>query len=212
MCFIQDDKCVQYTGQSNPSIGVEQNMKQSEFNARIVSLLSEIMTKLDKCGCTPSIDTNVTLSNNIYRDYVASKCINDITTRIFSYSVVKDSSIKFSYDASAFVSSLPTGIVLESVRARITSNNKIIANISGISSGISFSGAELPASVRFEARLDSSCGNIIASKTITVFAESISQTLHFNIEDAASTVNLKTQSEFNDMIYNKLLAVESRVR
>lgn len=212
MCFTQDDKCIQYTGQSNPSIGIEQNMKQSEFNARIVSLLLEIKSKLDDCGCSQVTDVDVNLTNSIYREFVASKCINDIVTRIFSYSVVKDANIKFSYDASTFASSLPAGIVLESLRVRIISNNKLIANISGISSAITFSASEIPAIARFEVRLDSTCGSIIASKSINIYAESVSSSTQFDIEDASSTVNLKSQNEFNDLIYNKLITLESKLK
>lgn len=212
MCFTQDDKCVQYTGVSAPSIGIEQNMKQSEFNARIVSLLLEIKSKLDGQGSPKLDDSDIALTNNLYREFVASKCINEIVTRSFSYSVVKDSSIRFSYDASVFASSLPTGIALESLRARIISNNKIIANISGISSSISFNSSEIPATVRFEARLDSNCGSILATKSINIYAESTSATTVFDIEDASSTVNLKSQNEFNDLIYNKLISLESKLK
>ena len=103
------------------------------------------------------------------------------------------------------------GIVLETIRVRMTKNNSIIANLSGISSGITLSLSEVPVTAYFEARLGSVCGNIIASKSVYFTSEDINSTIDFEIQDSGSQQNVKTQEEFNQMIYNKLLKLQSTI-
>ena len=101
MCFTQPDKCIEYTGPSAKDLGIEQGMKQSELNAQIVSLLSQFKVALDKCKCSSSAsigkDADITLSNDTYKQYTLSNCINQINTKSFNYSVIKGDTIRFSY-------------------------------------------------------------------------------------------------------------------
>lgn len=215
MCFTQPDKCIEYTGPSAKDLGIEQGMKLSEFNAQVVSLLSQFKVALDKCKCSSSAsigkDADITLSNDTYKQYTLSNCINQINTKSFNYSVIKGDTIRFSYDISNFINSLPNGIVLETIRVRLTKNNTIIANLSGIASGITLNLSEVPVTAYFEARLGSTCGNIIASKSVYFTSEDISSTIDFEIQDSGSQQNVKTQEEFNQMIYNKLLKLQSTI-
>ncbi len=210
-CFTQIDKCVQYSGPSDQSIGIQQNMTQAEFNAQLVIILAKIMAKLESCSCASSIkpnyDNNISLSNEVYKSYTGSTCQSSIVNRDITYAYTSGA---FTYDVSSIVNDLPTGYVLESSRVRLTNGNKIVANLSGISSGISILENELPLSVKVEVRINTPCGQILLEKsfmlTVSVNTKSI-----LEIQDSGAQYNLKNQAEFNDLIYSRLVKLESRL-
>lgn len=212
MCLIQLDKCIEYSGSSYQSIGINQGMKQSEFNARIASLLNDLYPR--SCGSTPIVknDSDIALSSNVFKEYTSTKCQNEITTRTFKYSLSYTSAVQFTYDVTTFNSALPSGIILESVRVRITKDNSIIANLSGISSGLQLNLNETPCYAHIEARLNSQCGNIIATKSVLISPTNKEETLIFDISDSGAQYNLSNQSEFNSMIYSRLVKTESAAK
>lgn len=213
-CFTQIDKCVQYSGPSDQSIGIQQNMTQAELNAQLVLLVSQLKAQLDLYKCntgSSSTDSSVQLSNTVYKEYTLSKCINDISVKSFSYTITASSDITFTYDTSNIISNLPLGTVLETIRVRISKDNNLIANLSGISSGISLKRSEVPSYANFEVRLNSSCGNIILSKSIPLNNESVSSITNFDIQDLGSQQTLNTQEQFNQMIYNEMQKLKSRI-
>lgn len=214
MCFTQQDKCIEYSGPSNAEIGITQGMKQSEFNAQIVLLLSEIKKSLDKCNCSSqsnNIDSEITLSNTTYKEYTKSKCLSEIYNKNFSYSISGIDDKVFSYDARLVNDNLPQGFVLESMRVKVLSGNKLLLNLSGISSGATLKRSELPAKAIFEGRINSNCGNIMLTKELFLSIQDMSIESNFDISDSGSLNTVNTQEEFNQMIYNKLLKIESKI-
>lgn len=211
MCFTQEDKCIEYSGPSNTQIGVTQGMKQSEFNAQIVSTLSLILSKLENCNCSSStrvsLDKDISLVNEVYKAYTASKCQSEIVNRTIDYSFTNNI---FSYSINSFSESLPSGFNIESARVRLSKNNTTIANLSGLSSGLTLSDLELPTTVKFEIKVNSQCGQILLEKSF-ILSSPVTTNSTLNIQDTGSQYNLKTQADFNDLIYSRLKNLESKI-
>jgi len=216
MCLKQSDKCTTYSGPSFQNIGIEQNIDQAGYNTQLASVVSALKAKMDACACGSSIsqstDSTIGLSNNTFTGYAATSCLTDVVYRSFkyeTYTVVAPVTMGFTYDASTFNSALPQGIILESLRVRITKNNTIIANLSGISSGVRLESSELPASATLEARLNSSCGHLLFSKTIYISNTPESKTLDFDATDSGGQYSLQTQEELNSVLYSKISKLEA---
>lgn len=215
MCLKQSDKCTTYSGPSFQNIGIEQNMDLSDFNAQMGSVVSALKTKIDACACAgssggSSMDSQILLSKERYTGYTTTSCAATVTYRSFKYTTVGSINPSFTYDANTFATSLPQGVVLESIRVRITKDNKIIANLSGVSSGIQLTMGEVPAIAIIEVRLNSSCGNILLSKTIYIGnSGETNVTTSLDLNDSGNQYNLRTVDEFLSMIYDRVLKIES---
>lgn len=209
--FKREDKEIEYTGPSDQNIKVVQGMTQAELNAQFVSILSELKSQLELCKCSSNVkantDSTLQLSNSVYKSYTGSKCQSDIVNR--SVDIIFNNK-QYTYNVSQLVDNLPSSFIVESSRCRITKNNSVIANLSGISSGITLSSTELPALAKIEVTLNTPCGTLVLSKSFSLESD-FNTTSTLDVQDSGSQYNLKNQSEFNDLIYNRLLSLESKL-